>query len=113
MKTFKQIVEEARKDIKELFPWDVEERRSKNEETLILDIREECEFSAYHIKHSMLVPRGNPSSDDCLMLPVKRNTRTPFPNSSKRSMVKLSSSAARATAACWRLKPCSGWATGT
>jgi rhodanese-related sulfurtransferase len=58
MKTFKDIVEEARLDIKELFPWDVEERRSKNDDVLILDIREECEFSAYHIQHSMLVPRG-------------------------------------------------------
>ena len=58
MKTFKEIVEQARKDVNELFPWDVEERRSQNNDALILDIREECEFSAYHIKHSMLVPRG-------------------------------------------------------
>ncbi len=58
MKTFKEIVDEARKEVKELFPWDVEERRSQNSAALILDIREECEFSAYHIKHSMLVPRG-------------------------------------------------------
>jgi rhodanese-related sulfurtransferase len=58
MKTFKEIVDEARKEVNELFPWDVEERRSQNSEALILDIREECEFSAYHIKHSMLVPRG-------------------------------------------------------
>jgi len=58
MKTFKEIVDEARKEVNELFPWDVEERRSRNSEVLILDIREECEFSAYHIKHSMLVPRG-------------------------------------------------------
>jgi rhodanese-related sulfurtransferase len=58
MKTFKTIVDEARKEIKELFPWDVEERRKENEGVLILDIREECEFSAYHIRHSMLVPRG-------------------------------------------------------
>ena len=58
MKTFKEIVDEARKEVNELFPWDVEERRSRNSEVLILDIREECDFSAYHIKHSMLVPRG-------------------------------------------------------
>ena len=51
MKTFKDIVEEARLEIKELFPWDVEERRSQNNQALILDIREECEFSAYHIQH--------------------------------------------------------------
>src|SRR5210317_1923948 len=58
MKTFKDIVDETRLEIKELFPWDVEERRSENDGVLILDIREECEFSAYHIRHSMLVPRG-------------------------------------------------------
>ncbi len=39
-----------------MFPWDVEERRGVNDEVLILDIREECEFSAYHIRNSMLVP---------------------------------------------------------
>ena len=32
MKTFKQIVEEARKDVEELFPWDVEERIKENED---------------------------------------------------------------------------------
>ena len=58
MKTFKQLIEAASKDIKEVFPWDVEARREENKDLLILDIREECEFSAYHIKHSMLVPRG-------------------------------------------------------
>ena len=58
MKTFKQLIEAASKDIMEVFPWDVEVRREENKDLLILDIREECEFSAYHIKHSMLVPRG-------------------------------------------------------
>ena len=58
MKTFKDIVGEARLEINELFPWDVEERRSMNDEILILDIREECEFLAYHIEQSMLIPRG-------------------------------------------------------
>jgi len=58
MKTFKEIVDEARKEVKELFPWDVEERRSANENLLLLDIREECEYAAYHVQHSMLIPRG-------------------------------------------------------
>ena len=58
MKTFKQIVEEARKEVKELFPWDVTERMEKNPDALVLDIREECEYIAYHIEHSMLIPRG-------------------------------------------------------
>lgn len=58
MKTFAKIIEIARQEVNELFPWDVEERRAANKETLILDIREECEYRAYHIHNSMLVPRG-------------------------------------------------------
>jgi rhodanese-related sulfurtransferase len=58
MKTFKQIVAEAAKDIKELMPWDVEDRQQANPDLMIIDIREECEFSRFHIKGSMLVPRG-------------------------------------------------------
>jgi rhodanese-related sulfurtransferase len=58
MKTFKEIVAEASKTIKEVFPWDVDERIKQNKELLIVDIREECEFSRFHIKGSMLVPRG-------------------------------------------------------
>ncbi len=58
MKTFKQIVAEASKTISELMPWDVEARIKENEGLMIVDIREKCEFSRFHIKHSMLVPRG-------------------------------------------------------
>ncbi|HEB82745.1 MAG TPA: rhodanese-like domain-containing protein [Gammaproteobacteria bacterium] len=58
MKTFKEIVAEAAKDIKELMPWDVEERIKENPELMIIDTREECEFSRFHIEGSMLVPRG-------------------------------------------------------
>lgn len=58
MKTFAEIVAEAKEEIVELFPWDVDELAKSNPDLLILDIREECEFMAYHIEHSMLVPRG-------------------------------------------------------
>jgi len=58
MKTFKEIVAEACKNITELMPWDVDERIKENKDLLIVDIREECEFSRFHIKGSMLVPRG-------------------------------------------------------
>ncbi len=58
MKTFKEIVELARQEVSELFPWDVEERINANKELLLLDIREECEYVALHIEHSMLIPRG-------------------------------------------------------
>ena len=58
MKTFKDLIEEARRDVKELFPWDVEERKQANEDLLLLDIREECEYAACHVQNSMLIPRG-------------------------------------------------------
>jgi rhodanese-related sulfurtransferase len=58
MKKFSEIVTEARAQVDELFPWDVDELMKNNKDVLILDIREECEFSAYHIQHTMLVPRG-------------------------------------------------------
>ncbi|VAW53297.1 Rhodanese-related sulfurtransferase [hydrothermal vent metagenome] len=58
MKTFKEIVAEASKTITELMPWDVDERIKENEKLIIVDIREECEFMRFHIRGSMLVPRG-------------------------------------------------------
>lgn len=58
MKKFSEIVEEAREHIDEVFPWDVDDIMKQDNDTLILDIREECEFVHYHIEQSMLVPRG-------------------------------------------------------
>jgi len=58
MKTFKQIVAEASKSINELMPWDVEQRIKENPALMIVDIREECEFARFHIKGSILIPRG-------------------------------------------------------
>ena len=58
MKTFKEIVDEAREEVQEVFPWDVEDRQKENDDVLLLDIREECEYAAFHIQHSMLIPRG-------------------------------------------------------
>lgn len=56
MKKFADLVAEAREHIGELFPWDVEEIIKQDNDSLVLDIREECEFMNYHIEHSMLVP---------------------------------------------------------
>jgi len=58
MKTFNQLVEEARNSVKELFPWDLEEKLGNKEELLILDIREPYEFDAMHIESSLNAPRG-------------------------------------------------------
>ena len=58
MKKFTEFVEEARQQIDELFPWDVNEIIQQDNDTLIIDIREECEFSSHHIERSWLIPRG-------------------------------------------------------
>ena len=57
MKTFSQLVEAARANVKELFPWDLAERM-KTETLLIVDIREPYEYEAMHIQDSLSVPRG-------------------------------------------------------
>ena len=57
MKTFNQLVQEAQKNVKEIFPWDL----SENMETsnpLIVDVREPYEFKNMHIQGSINVPRG-------------------------------------------------------
>lgn len=57
MKTFIQLVEEARANVRELFPWDLTDRL-ENEQILIVDIREPYEYEAMHIQDSLNVPRG-------------------------------------------------------
>lgn len=57
MKTFSQLVEAARANVKELFPWDLAERM-QTETLLIVDIREPYEYEAMHIQDSLSVPRG-------------------------------------------------------
>lgn len=58
MKTFQQIVAEALQDVKELMPWDLEEKLGESNPPLLVDIREPYEFDAMHIKDSINVPRG-------------------------------------------------------
>ena len=58
MKTFAQLVNEQLDAVQEVFPWDVEERLDKGEAPMLLDIREESEFSAMSIAGSLNVPRG-------------------------------------------------------
>jgi len=57
MKTFTQLVEASRAKVKELFPWDLVERLKDNQ-ILIVDIREPYEYDAMHIQDSLNVPRG-------------------------------------------------------
>ena len=58
MKTFSDLVAARLGDVDEEFPWDVEERSSKGQSPLIVDVREHHEFSAMHIEGSLHVPRG-------------------------------------------------------
>ena len=58
MKTFKSLIEEILPQIKEMFPWDLEERLQENNDILLVDLTEPREFNTVHIKDSINVPRG-------------------------------------------------------
>ncbi|MFM1892255.1 MAG: hypothetical protein RLZ44_1332 [Pseudomonadota bacterium] len=58
MKRFMELIRECLTDVKELMPWDLEERLQENPELLIVDVREPYEFDAMHIAGSLNVPRG-------------------------------------------------------
>lgn len=58
MKHFLQLVSDCLSDVKELMPWDLEERFQQNPDLLIVDVREPYEFDAMHIDGSINVPRG-------------------------------------------------------
>jgi rhodanese-related sulfurtransferase len=58
MKRFLELVSDCLTDVKELMPWDVEERIRANPDALIVDVREPDEFDAMHIAGSINVPRG-------------------------------------------------------
>ena len=58
MKTFAQLVNEQLDAVQAVFPWDIEERLDKGNAPMLLDIREESEFSAMRIAGSLNVPRG-------------------------------------------------------
>jgi rhodanese-related sulfurtransferase len=57
MKTFKQLVAECSKQVRELFPWDLAEKM-ENDELLLVDVREPYEYEKMHIEGSINVPRG-------------------------------------------------------
>ena len=58
MKNFIELVRGCLTEVREIMPWDLEERRAANPELLILDVREPYEFYAMHIPGSINVPRG-------------------------------------------------------
>ncbi len=58
MKNFIELVRGCLTEVREIMPWDLEERRAANPALLILDVREPYEFYAMHIPGSINVPRG-------------------------------------------------------
>lgn len=58
MKTFADLLKEALSEVKELFPWDLEEQIKEGKDMLILDVREPYEFNVMNIEDSFNVPRG-------------------------------------------------------
>ncbi len=58
MKNFIELVRGCLTEVREIMPWDLEERRAANPELLIVDVREPYEFYAMHIPGSINVPRG-------------------------------------------------------
>lgn len=57
-KTFKQLISDILPEIKELFPWDLEELLEEKPDVMLIDIREIEEFNSAYIKGSIHVPRG-------------------------------------------------------
>lgn len=58
MKNFNQLVQDACQNIKEIFPWDLEEKLQDNNKPLLIDVSEPYEYAAIHIANSINVPRG-------------------------------------------------------
>ncbi len=58
MKSIDDFIQDALKNVDEIFPWDLEEEIRKKTDMLLLDIREPYEFDAMHIEGAINVPRG-------------------------------------------------------
>ncbi len=58
MMRYIELIREQLTDVKEIMPWDLEERLEENPDLLILDVREQDEFDRMHIPNSLCVPRG-------------------------------------------------------
>lgn len=58
MQRFLELIAACLSDVREVMPWDLEERIQENPHLLIVDVREPDEFDAMHIRGSLSVPRG-------------------------------------------------------
>lgn len=57
-KTYAQLTAECEGKIKELFPWDLEERMQNGDDLLLVDLRETHEYDTMHIDGALNIPRG-------------------------------------------------------
>ena len=58
MKNFLSLISDCLGDVKEIMPWDLEERMTANPDLLVVDVREPYEYDAMHIEGSIAAPRG-------------------------------------------------------
>lgn len=56
--TYKDLVAQIAPQIKEYFPWDIEEKLNNGDDILFLDVRENQEYDTMYIENSLHVPRG-------------------------------------------------------
>jgi rhodanese-related sulfurtransferase len=57
-KKFTDLINDCLADVKEYFPWDIEEKIENSDDFLILDVREPYEYEVARIENSINVPRG-------------------------------------------------------
>ena len=107
MKHFLQLVSDCLTDVRELMPWDVEERTRANPGLLIVDVREPYEFDAMHIAGSLNVPRG------ILESACEWDYEETEPELVRARDREIIVAAGRVTVACWRRTRCSCSATRT
>jgi len=58
MKNFLGLISDCLGDVKEVMPWDLDQRLAANPDLLIVDVREPYEYEAMHIEGSIPAPRG-------------------------------------------------------
>jgi len=56
--SYNDLLKQAKNEVEELFPWDVEEMLDEGQELLIIDVREPYEYKKMRIENSINVPRG-------------------------------------------------------
>lgn len=80
MDDYQTIVAKALQQVKEVFPWDLQDEIKQNKNLILLDIRELYEFEMMHIQHALHVPRGVLEGACCWnydeTIPALANART-------------------------------------